>query len=98
MNDVLPTGYTERDVELRERALRVEVELKAQREIISQNCEAMRIGFEQVDKRFEQVDKRFEQVDKRLDDMNRHMNRWLTVITVMLGLIGLAMMVSNFVA
>ena len=65
----------DRDMELRERTIRVEEELKTQREL-------MREGFAQVDKRlesmqhnmdkrFEQVDKRFEQVDKRFDDLQR---------------------------
>ncbi|WP_404357335.1 hypothetical protein [Methylotuvimicrobium sp. KM1] len=50
------------EIELRERIVRVEEELKHQREL-------MMHGFEQMDKRFEamqqQLDKRFEQVDKR---------------------------------
>jgi hypothetical protein len=61
------------EIELRERMVRVEEELKHQREL-------MRQGFEQIDKRFEQVDKRFEQVDKRFDEMLRRHDRhflWL---------------------
>ena len=54
------------ELELRERTVRVEEELKHQREL-------MREGFEQVDKRFEamqtSMDKRFEQVDKRFETM-----------------------------
>ena len=63
------------EIELRERMVRVEEELKHQREL-------MRQGFEQIDKRFEQVDKRFEQVDKRFDEMLRRHDRqflWLVV-------------------
>jgi len=67
------------EIELRERMVRVEEELKHQREL-------MRQGFEQVDKRlvlmktdmdkrFEQVDKRFEQVDKRLELMKADMDK-----------------------
>ena len=41
------------EIELRERMVRVEEELKHQREL-------MREGFAQMDKRFGQVDKRFE--------------------------------------
>ncbi len=48
------------EIELRERMVRVEEELKHQREL-------MRQGFEQVDKRFEQVDKRFDEMLKRHD-------------------------------
>ena len=61
------------EIELRERMVRVEEELKHQREL-------MRQGFELMDKRFEQVDKRFEQVDKRFDEMLRRHDRhflWL---------------------
>jgi len=61
-------------VELGERIVRVEEELKNQREL-------MRQGFNQIDKRlelmqinmdrrFEQIDKRFEQVDKHFDEVN----------------------------
>ena len=56
------------EIELRERMVRVEEELKHQREL-------MREGFDQVNKRFEQVDKRFEQVDKRLDLMKADMDK-----------------------
>ena len=100
-------SYTERDLELRERAVRVEEELKAQRDLMHQGFENVRQlmarQFEQVDKRFElvdrrfdQVDKRFEQVDKRISDLNQHMNRWLTVMTVMLGFIGIIITIGTF--
>ncbi|MDO9104489.1 MAG: hypothetical protein Q7U57_05960, partial [Methylovulum sp.] len=60
--------------------IRVEEELKHQRELIQQGFdltnkrfEEMLVNsnkrFEQVDKRFEQVDKRFEQIDKRFEEM-----------------------------
>ena len=71
--------------DLRERIVRVEEELKAQRELMKQGFELMDRRFEQVDKRFEQVDKRldliekrfeqidkrFEQIDKRIEDLSR---------------------------
>jgi len=55
------------EIELRERMVRVEEELKYQRDLMQKGFEMMEKRFEQVDKRFEQVDKRFEQVDKRLE-------------------------------
>jgi len=62
------------EIELRERMVRVEEELKHQRE-------PMRQGFEQVDKRFEQIDKRFQQVDKRFDEMlNRNDKHFLWLV------------------
>ncbi|MFC0268155.1 hypothetical protein [Kushneria aurantia] len=65
------------EIELRERMVRVEEELRHQREL-------MREGFAQMDRRFEeqrqdmlarseQVDKRFEQVDKRFEEQRQDM-------------------------
>jgi predicted nuclease with TOPRIM domain len=62
------------EIELRERMVRVEEELKNQRELMMKGFEMSEKRFEQVDKRFEQVDKRFEQVDRRFEQMDRHLN------------------------
>jgi ABC-type phosphate transport system auxiliary subunit len=60
------------EIELRERMVRVEEELRHQREL-------MRQGFEQMDKRFEamqvNMDRRFEQVDKRFEAMQANMDK-----------------------
>ena len=56
------------EIDLRERTIRVEEELKHQRELMLE-------GFKQMEKRFEQVDKRFEQVDKRFESMQLEMNK-----------------------
>ncbi|MBK5971295.1 MULTISPECIES: hypothetical protein [Thiorhodovibrio] len=60
------------EIELRERMVRVEEELKHQREI-------MRQGFERMDERFvamrEDMDKRFAQVDTRFELMQADMNK-----------------------
>ena len=59
-------------IELGERMVRVEEELKNQRELMKQ-------GFDQNDRRMEMMqinmDKRFEQVDKRFESMQQNMNR-----------------------
>ena len=55
-------------LELTERMIRVEEELKNQREL-------MMMGFEQIDKRLEQIDKRFEQVDKRFEQIQLNMDK-----------------------
>ncbi|MBF0414975.1 MAG: hypothetical protein HQL79_04310 [Magnetococcales bacterium] len=55
------------EIEIRERVIRVEEELRHQRELMQQ-------WFEQVDKRLEQVDKRFEQVDKRFEQLERRLD------------------------
>ena len=70
------------EIELRERMVRVEEELKHQRELMREGFAQMErrhqelradmlARFAQVDKRFEQVDKRFEQVDKRFEQVDK---------------------------
>ncbi len=59
------------ELDLRERTIRIEEELKHQRELMIKGFEQMEKRFEQVDKRFEQVDKRFEQVDKRFEQVDK---------------------------
>ncbi len=70
------------EIELIERIVRVEEELKSQRELMLMGFEQtnkrfediqkyMDKRFEQIDKRFEQVDKRFEQVDKRFEQIDK---------------------------
>lgn len=71
--------------ELRERMVRVEEELKHQRELMRQGFARMDERFaamrEDMDKRFEQVDRRFEQIDKRFDDMlKRHDKHFLWLV------------------
>ena len=64
-------------IELGERMVRVEEELKNQRELMKQGFDQIdrRIELMQVnmDKRFEQVDKRFESVNKRFDEVNNRL-------------------------
>ena len=55
------------EIELRERMVRVEEELRHQRELMQQGFAQMEKRFEQVDQRFEQVDQRFEQITRRID-------------------------------
>ncbi|MFI3135603.1 MAG: hypothetical protein QX197_02380 [Methylococcaceae bacterium] len=67
------------ELDLRERTIRVEEELKHQRELMLEGFKQADKRFEQVDKRFEQMaeqmNKRFEQVDRRLEQMAEQMNR-----------------------
>jgi chaperonin cofactor prefoldin len=76
------------DLELRTRMLKVEEELRHQRELMQQGFammdkrfESMQHNmdkrFEQMDKRFEQVDKRFEQMDKRFDVLTVRIDRFM---------------------
>lgn len=69
--------YTPRDIQLSERMVRLEEELKGQRELMQQ-------GFALMEKRFEHMSK---SMDQRFEDMHRFSNRWFTVISIMLGII-----------
>ena len=65
-----------------ERLIRLESELKNQRELMKQ-------GFEAVDKRFEDMqkntDKRFEDMNKRFEDMQKYMNKRFNMLTWIMG-------------
>lgn len=102
MQEVAPRMVSDR--ELLERMVRVEEELKNQRQLMQQGFAAIerRFGdmnhwfedintrFEDVNSRFDDVNKRFEDMNKRCDDMHRSSTRWFTVLTVMVALIGLS--------
>ena len=62
------------ELDLRERTIRVEEELKHQRELMTE-------GFKQMEKRFEQVDKRFEMLTSRID----HFMIWSFATTFTMG-------------
>ena len=79
------------EIELRERMIRVEEELKHQRELMQQGFAMMDKRFDAVDKRFEeiqqQMDKRFEAVDKRFEEITSRLDRFMvwsfsTTVTV----------------
>ena len=67
------------EIELRERMLRIEEELKHQRGLLKTILEQMDKRFEAVDKRFEtlqhEMDRRFEAVDKRFEILHQEMDR-----------------------
>ena len=67
------------DNQLLERIVRVEEELKAQRELLGER-------FEAVDRRFEAVDKRFEAADKRFEELALQMNTRFSTLTWMIGI------------
>ena len=64
---------------LLERMVRVEEELKAQRELMDERFGFMEQRFETVDRRFEDLighaDKRFEAVDNRFEDLIAHLDK-----------------------
>ncbi len=55
-------------LDLNARIVRVEEELRSQRDLTNRRCD-------QIDKRLDQIDRRLEQVDKRLDEQS---NEWRT--------------------
>ena len=59
------------EIELRERMVRVEEELKNLGNMMHKNYEIAEKRFEHMEKRFEQVDKRFEQVDRKFDQIDK---------------------------
>jgi hypothetical protein len=65
------------EIQLRERMVRVEEELRHQRELMRAGFERMDERFmamrADMDKRFEQVDQRFEQADKRQEELRQDM-------------------------
>jgi hypothetical protein len=40
---------------------------------------------------------RFDAMDRRFDEQSRHMNRWMTAMTIVLALVGVAMTVTNVI-
>ena len=69
------------EIELRERMVRVEEELRHQRELIKTILVQMDKRFDAVDKRFDAVDKRFEamqqEMNKRFEEINRRLDRFM---------------------
>ena len=57
--------------ELLERIVRVEEELKAQREILLNHVQSSNERFADMNRRFEDVNQRFDDVNKRFDDNNK---------------------------
>ena len=67
----------EREMEIRERIIRVE-------ESLDKHIALTKQGFEQMDKRFEQVDKRFESIDSRFNRLTGLISLGFLVITVLI--------------
>jgi len=59
------------ELELRERIVRVEEELRHQRELLLEGFRRMDKRFEVIDERFEMMDKRFETIDKRFETIDK---------------------------
>ena len=83
------------EIELIERIVRVEEELKSQREL-------MLMGFEQTNRRFEQIDKRFEDMqkymDKRFEDVNSKFKMMFAFMTLGFTILATMMTVFKFLA
>ena len=90
------------EIELIERIVRVEEELKSQRELMMAGFEQADKRFEDMqkymDKRFEQIDKRFEQVDKRFEDVNSKFTMMFTFMTLGFTILAAMMTIFKFLA
>ena len=75
------------EIQLVERIVRVEEELKSQRELLLKQHEMMMFVFAQVDKRFDDVNKRFDDVNKRFAMLMWAMGIGFTLTTTALSLI-----------
>jgi DNA anti-recombination protein RmuC len=81
--EMVPRRPSEIDTQLLERMVRVEEELKAQRELMAERFDAVDKRFAASDKRFEDLqrslDKRFEDVqaasEKRFEDLHRSLDK-----------------------
>lgn len=91
LRELSPAEPVRTDPQLLERIVRVEEELKSQRELMKQ-------GFDQMEKRFEHVDKRFEQVDKRFEEQRGDMNQRFSMMFrfMSIGFIALAALMSVY--
>lgn len=73
---------SERDTGLMERSIRIEEELKAQRQIMETRFEAMDRRFESMDARFEAIQK---QMDVRFTSMQWMMGLGFTLMAALMG-------------
>ena len=57
---------------------------------INTRFEDMNTRFEDINTRFDDVNKRFEDMNARFGQMERHMNRWMAVLAVLVSIVGVA--------
>jgi len=97
-------NYEDRRLNLIERVIRIEEELRNQRELIEKLLHQMDKRFDQIqremDKRFDQIqremDKRFELLQKQMDDNYKHVDKRFNLLTWVMG-IGFTIMISLIV-
>ena len=68
------------EIEVRDRVIRVEEELRHQRELMAQGFRLMEKRSEQVDRRLDQVDKRFEELREDMKDRFEAVDRRFEVM------------------
>ena len=76
------TVRSDREMDLMERSIRIEEELKAQRQVMETRFEAMDRRFETIQ---EVMEKRFEVVDKRFTGMQWMMGLGFTLMAALMG-------------
>jgi uncharacterized membrane protein len=75
------------NAQLLERMVRVEEELKAQRELFLTRFEAVDRRFGDMNTRFGDMNTRFEDMNTRFEDMKDYLNKRFNVLTWMIGLL-----------
>ena len=90
--------------QLLERMVRIEEELKTQRELMAARFDASDRRFDDVNQRFDDVNQRFEDMNRRFEDVNRRFgdqNRRFSAMQWMIGggilLVTLLMSVYEFI-
>jgi chaperonin cofactor prefoldin len=101
LSPAVPPADPVSNTQLLERVVRVEEELKAQRELFLARFEAvdrrfeandqrfadMNSRFEDMNSRFADMNTRFEDMNTRFEDMKDYLNRRFNVLTWMIGLL-----------
>lgn len=106
IREISPAATSATDPVMLERIVRVEEELKSQRELMKQGFEAMEKRFEQVDKRFEDIradtNSRFQELRTDMKsgfEVSRsHTTHWMTFLTIVLLVLGSAMTLATILA
>ncbi len=88
--------FDEQREDFAERFKQIDKRFEQQREDFAARFDQQRDDFAvRFEQQREDFAARFKQNDKRFDDIQRHSNRWMTVISIILGLIGVAVTVTN---
>ena len=86
----------ERELDLVERVVRVEEELKNLREVMEVRFNGVQTEFKGIHQRFEDVNERFEDVNKRFEDMDKRFSQVQWMMGLGFTVLAALMAVFNF--